>query len=510
MACVAPGSKIDAALTDIDGRYDSPSLAEGLDTLAQPRGGRGYFFLMVTVALVSMVAPLNSTMIAVALPDIREDLDVSRGEVAWLVSLYLIAMAASQPLGGRLGDQMGRVKTLRLGLIVFFLCSLAAAVTTSFETLVVFRTGQALVGAAVIPNGLAMLRDSIPTRRLGVAMGGVGSMSGLAAAMGPLLGAGLIELGNWRWLFLANLPLVGLALASLMLLTYQQAPSTQRLKLDLTGGLSLAGLLVLLTYLINPGTARSSGATLLAVPGLLGLGLLFVWRQARSELQVAEWRLFRIRTFAASTATLLLTNLGMYTTALTIPFFVEEVQGHSTSTVGALLAGETIFMALLGPVAGRLSDMYGRRLPATIGGGLQCAGALLLVLGLSEGASYAFLALCLGLQGAGFSLVMGPATTASVEAAPPERAGAAAGTNSMMRYFGSIVGIALLGGILRREGDATPEIESFRLGFAVLLVAGVLATLAAMMMHRFVGETRSTRTPAVAEPASAPEAATEA
>ena len=127
-----------------------------------PEQASRYTLLVLTVSLGGILAPLNSTMLAVALPDLRRDFGISHAEIAWLVSAYLIAMAVSQPLGGRLGDQLGRARVFRAGLVLFLGFSLAAAAAPGFAWLIVFRTGQALVGAAVIPNGLAMLRESVP------------------------------------------------------------------------------------------------------------------------------------------------------------------------------------------------------------------------------------------------------------------------------------------------------------------------------------------------------------
>src|SRR5213596_3417495 len=157
---------------------------------ASEQGSR-YTLLILTVSLGGILAPLNSTMLAVALPDLRRDFGIGHAEIAWLVSAYLIAMAVAQPLGGRLGDQLGRARVFRAGLVLFLGLSLAAAAAPGFAWLIAFRTGQALVGAAVIPNGLAMLRESVPLNRLGRSGGTTGAAMYTAAAVGPLLGSGL-------------------------------------------------------------------------------------------------------------------------------------------------------------------------------------------------------------------------------------------------------------------------------------------------------------------------------
>ena len=124
---------------------------------AQAPGSERYWLLLATVALGNVLAPLNSTMLAVALPEIRDDFSLSHAEIGWLVSAYLIAMAVAQPIGGDLSDRLGRRRVLRFGLIGFLVLSLAAAAASNFWLLIALRTAQAVVGAVVIPTGMAMV-----------------------------------------------------------------------------------------------------------------------------------------------------------------------------------------------------------------------------------------------------------------------------------------------------------------------------------------------------------------
>ncbi len=160
----------------------------------QAPGTQRYWLLLTTVALGNVLAPLNSTLLAVALPEIRNDFHLSHAEIGWLVSGYLIAMAVAQPIGGDLSDRLGRRRVLRFGLIGFLVLSLAAAAAPNFWLLIAFRTAQAIVGAVVIPTGMAMVRESVPVRQLGKANGITGSLLSLAAATGPLLGAAFLAL----------------------------------------------------------------------------------------------------------------------------------------------------------------------------------------------------------------------------------------------------------------------------------------------------------------------------
>jgi MFS family permease len=251
---------------------------------------RQHYLLLFSVALGGILAPLNSTMIAVALPELRDDFGISHATIAWLISAYLIAMAVAQPLGGRLSDQLGRVRVYRAGLVAFLICSLAATLAPNFAVLVVFRTGQAIAGAVLIPNGMAMLRESVPLEVLGRVNGLNGALIGTSAAAGPLLGAGLLALGSWRLLFLVNVPVVALALVLLIWIPYRDRPSNERPELDWRGTTLFASALVVLTFIL--GSLRSDRDA--AVMGVAGLAFVllttaFAWSQFATREFDEEW-----------------------------------------------------------------------------------------------------------------------------------------------------------------------------------------------------------------------------
>ena len=424
-------------------------------------------------------------MLTVALPDLRRDFDVSHAAIGWFVSSYLIAMAVAQPLGGRLGDQLGRSRVFQIGLLAFLGFSIAAAFAPTFPMLVLLRTCQGLVGAALIPNGMAMLRESVPVDRLGASSGIAGSIISSSAAVGPLLGAGLVSAGTWRWLFFVNIPLVLLALGALALLRYPVPQVVKRMQLDWPGALAFAALLVALTFVLN---SLHGGVSVVALAlgtiGLVVLSVVFLQRQRTSPSPVAEWRLFRIPSFAAATGYVMFANLVMYTTLLTMPFFIEELLHGGKREMGAMLCMLSIVSAVLAPIAGRISDARGRRLPAQTGAFIMLGAVLALVISVSAGMSYVTLGACLTVLGCGLGLSFGPASTAAVESAPREFAGAASGTNSMMRYLGSIIGAGILGAVLSQD-SGSPDIWVFRIIFIVLLVIAGLACASTFFIHRF-------------------------
>lgn len=318
--------------------------------------------LLALSSLGAILAPLNSTMIAVALPEIREEFDLSHAAVGWLISGYLIAMAVAQPLGGRLGDQIGRARVFRVGLIAFLVLAVAATFAPSFAFLVAFRIGQAVAGAVLMPNGMAMLRALAPPEQLGRLNGINGSILSAAAAAGPLIGALALALGSWRFVFPLSIPLCVAALVLLQRMHIPQDRSPERTPIDWAGTALFVALLSAITLqLASLREPESAAAATLRWTALAAVAVAFAWRQYVTSSPAAEWRLFRQRSFAAATAWTLLTNLTMYTTLLMVPFFIRDVQGKSTEIAGLLLGAMSILVAIMSPLGGRLSDAYGRR-----------------------------------------------------------------------------------------------------------------------------------------------------
>lgn len=463
----------------------APAPQPGRALAGASRPAQNVPLLLALAALGSVLAPLNSTMVAIALPDIRQEFGLSHGAVAWLVSGYLIAMAVAQPIGGRLGDQIGRERVYRAGLVGFLVCSLAAALAPNYTLLVVLRIAQAVSGAVLIPNGTAMLRTQAPPERLGRLNGINASVISVAAAAGPLIGAGVLEVGSWRWMFPLSIPVVLVALLLLQRLRIDDAERPPRRAIDWTGMALFVALLVVVTLQLS---SVRDGETGLAVSVRWGaaaiIAVAFIWRQIASSSPAAEWPLFRSRTFSGATAYVLLTNLAMYTTLLMVPFFIREVQAKGSLTSGLLLGAMSGLVALTAPLGGRLSDALGRRLPAQAGATLMTAGAFALLVGLHADVSALYLAACLSVLGVGLGLGTGAAITAAVESAPARLAGSAAGTSSMMRYIGSIVGAGILAGVLNSSGADHAAVPTFRFVALAVTATAALAIAAASFIER--------------------------
>ncbi|CAN5851129.1 MFS transporter [soil metagenome] len=415
-------------------------------------------------------------MIAVALPRIQSDLDVSVSQSAWLVTIYLVAMAVGQPIGGRLGDLFGRRQMYLLGLIWFGIASAACAFAPNLGVLIFFRTQQALAGALTFPNGAAMVREAIPPERRGSAFGVIGMTTGLAAAIGPPLGGILVHNFGWEAIFWANVPLISVAL----LLNYRHLPKTElqqqtRPAFDKVGAalfaLSLAALIVIPSMLRTDHKDIAVGAGIMAV----ALGVAFVGWEFRASSPVVDVRLFASQAFAAACASIALSNLVMYTTLLALPLYMDSVRGHNEQVIGITLTALSALAAFWGLAGGHITDNRGRWLPAVFGATALFLGVTILA-GVVNSNQLWPLVVALAVMGLGLGIQGAPVQTAAVEAVSMTKTGSAAGIFSTSRYLGSVAGATILA-IVFASNPGTNDARKFSVLFAGLAVAAFFGIL---------------------------------
>ena len=434
--------------------------------------------VLAPVALGTMLAPLNSTMIAVAIPSLLEDFGRSLAWGSWIVTSYLVAMAAVQPLGGALGDRYGRRRLFLIGLTLFLLATVVAALSWRIEALLVARTVQAISGAAAIPNGTALVRSLVPSERRGRAFGNVGAAIAVAASLGPPIGGILTAVLGWRWIFAVNLLLVPALVLGCRLPT--DSPGPQPRQFDLRGTGLLASGIVSLVLSLTIWRLPDAPFFLSLALGLFAAGslLALVRHSRRLPNPVLNLALFRARGFTPAVATVLLSNLVMYTLLLSLPLFLTAWSLWDSAHIGLLLAGLSLPTIVFSPLGGRLSDSLGRRAPAVVGMTLIALGAFPFLVVDPVWLWLVYL-VPLIFVGAGLGLSMAPVQTTAIETAPSSQAGQASGLFSTMRYLGSILGSSVMAAVL---SGATPPVTHFRILYATLFVSACSATIAALRL----------------------------
>jgi EmrB/QacA subfamily drug resistance transporter len=431
-------------------------------------GRRRTATLVAVVGAGAFLAPINSTMIAVAIPAIGAEYGIGLADVAWLVISYLLVMASLQPLAGRLGDAFGHRRLFVLGCVGLLGASVGCALAPSFALLLACRALQGVAAAVMSPNGGAILRHAVPGERQGRAFGWFAAFLTLGAAIGPAVGGVLVDAFGAASIFWVNLPVLALVIP-LALRLLPETPARAAGRLDGVGALLLTAALVLgaatLVFARNVGAAATAGLA----AGTAALAVAFARWERRHPRPLVDLRLFRHPAFTAASASVLLSNLMMYTTLLLVPVLLSELQGRSAGYVGWVLVVFSGAMAVVSPLGGRLSDRVGRATPVVAGSGLLVAGAALL-LGADADTSTGFVLVALVLTGVGVGLQMGAQQSAALESAPVSMAGVAGGVWSTARYIGSIAGSAILASVIGEQADAG-EIHAV---LAVVLVAGIV------------------------------------
>lgn len=395
--------------------------------------------VITAVVLCVVLIPLNSTMIAVGLEPIAQGLTVSMSSVVWAVTIYLVTMAALQPIAGKVGDSYGRRRLILLGLGMFLGSSAGAAFVPHLWALLVFRAGQGMAGSLIAPNATGILRQTCQGARLRRALGIVGMTQGLGAAAGPLIGALMVQWGGWTAIFWVNVPLV---LAAIVMgrwaLPIGGSASPQRL--DWRGAATLAIFLACVALSFPRDRNPSLPETM--VPLACFFLAAFIFWERRAPNPLVQFSLFRRSVFLSANLAILLSNFFMYATLLYMPVYFQT-RGLRTTTDGLLLFAFSLSMSAMAFVGNWVSRVAGSR-PAI---GLAFVMDLLAVLwyaGLGSHSGMAFITT--GLVVAGFGSGVGTVSMQAValESASVSLAGVASGIYSTFRYIGSISASALI------------------------------------------------------------------
>ncbi len=431
--------------------------------------------LIGSIALGNALVPLNSTMIVVALPAIARDAHASVAEAAWLITSYLIAMAALQPIGGRLGDRFGR-RRLMLGALAYFgLASIGAALSgSSLVVLTFFRLQQALAGAIVLPNGLGILRHAAGDRA-GMHFGLMGAISGVAASIGPLIGGLLVPI-DWRLIFTVNVPIVSIA----FVLAWTNVPHEERraptTRFDVPGVIALGLLLSGAAWVLTSfGRGIPDAATLTLGAAVIAGAVVFVRYENAREDPAFPPALFRVRAFTAANGAMCFSNLALYATILAIPVLLADAA--SPLMVGVALFALSAMGIVLGPIAGALIDRFGARWPTALGGLLIVAGALATG-AVVTGEQLVVLLPSLLVLGSGVAFTFPATRVGAIDTVAPRHAALASGVVSTSRYFGGMLGAIIASAALTAFAPASrgPVL------FTALAASGALTAIASLGM----------------------------
>lgn len=395
----------------------------------------------------TILAPLDSSIVNIALPSIAAEFGESLSAVSWVTTAYLLTTASLLLSMGRLGDMWGLKQLYAAGLLVFAIGSASSALSPSLSVLIASRVLQAVGASMLFAAGPALVTRTFPSGRRGWALGYIALSVSLGLTLGPALGGLLVGTFGWPSIFIINIPLALIVAAVAWRMLPAECPEPQRF--DIPGALLVGTALLLMLLGLSRGDRAGLFSVEVFVPvgaSLLLLGL-FTWWESRTPHPMVDPRLFESRPFNAGVGAATLAYMALFAVTFTLPFYLLRVLGIDARLAGLVLTATPIAMAVLAPVAGRASDRMGSRALAT-GGTLGLATGLALGSFLNASSTLWHVIVVLLFVGGGMAVFQTPNTSAILRATPRWSTGVGSAFVSLARNVGMAIGIALTAAIL--------------------------------------------------------------
>lgn len=426
---------------------------------SRPQAGK--WTVAVSIAFGSLMATIDTSIVNVAIPQIRGQLGASLQEITWVTTAYMIAMVLVMPLTGFLGSFFGQKRVYLASLVIFTIGSVLCGTARSLEMLVLWRILQGLGGGALQPTQQAILRQTFPPAEQGMAMAVFSMVIMVGPAVGPVLGGWITDNMSWPWIFFVNLPvgILGIYLTwrnvhepADVLAENRARAAVQRKHLDWQG-IVLMGIAVgAMMYVLEEGAGKDwfDSTEIVVATYIAAVGLAaFIIRELTAVAPVVDLRMFRDPTFASGTVISGIVFAMLMGSMFLLPVFTQELMHYSATQSGVLLLPRTIAMMIASPFVGKL---YNQTRPAYLVG----FGLLLTALGcwmqadINLNTSTSDLLWPLAVTGIGFAFLFVPLTTAALSNVPRASLAGAAGVNSFIRQIGGSIGLSIFATLFTR------------------------------------------------------------
>jgi EmrB/QacA subfamily drug resistance transporter len=466
--------------------------SDDISTPAAPAGAtprQHYSLTFAALALAAATFAVLQSLVAPALPEIQRDLHASATSVTWVLTAYLLSASILTPIIGRLGDMFGKERTLICSLAMLGAGTLLAALATDINVLIVARVVQG-GGGAIFPLAFGIIRDEFPRERVATGIALISSILGVGAGLGIVLAGPIVDTLSYHWLFWIPLGLVAVATVGTIFFV-PESPIKAPGRVNWAGAALLSSWLVTLLVGISEGSSwgwddpRISGL-LAATAVLLGL---WIRNEQRASEPLVDMTMMRVRGVWTVNAAAFLVGAGMYSSFVLIPLFTATKAsagygfGASVTQSGLFLLPSTVMMLLVSPLAGRLANRVGSRLPLVLGSLSTCLAFAFLAVAHSQRWEFYVGSALLGL---GIGLAFASLANLIVEAVRPDQTGVATGMNTVMRTLGGSVGSQIGASVIAATvvGQALPTERGFTIAFVIAAAACGLAALASLAVPR--------------------------
>jgi EmrB/QacA subfamily drug resistance transporter len=405
--------------------------------------------IAIVVILGAIMSVLDTTIVNVALDDLSKDLNSSLDSIQWVVTGYLLALAAVIPVTGWAARRFGSRRLYLIALVAFTVGSALCGLAWSSGSLVAFRVLQGVGGGMLMPIGQMVLVKAAGPRNLPRVMAAIGVPIILAPVFGPTLGGLLLEHAGWQWIFLVNVPIGVVALTvALRLLPHDQPEDAG--KLDLLGLVLVASGLVGVTYgLAKSGSAGSLTAPTVLGPVVAGIALItaFVLRALRIPAPLLDMRLYKDKAFAAASVTTFCLGAALFGAMILMPLYFQTVRGEDAVTTGLLLMPQGVGAAIAMRLSAVATERWGGGLTALFGGLVTVVATVPFVL-IGGGTSYWLIGGAMVFRGLGIGMSMMPSMTAAFAVLRPDQVNHATPQLNVLQRVGGSVGTAILSVVL--------------------------------------------------------------
>ena len=462
-----------------------------------------YVWRITGVVILGMIMSiLDTTIVNVALDTLGRELHSPVSQIQWVVTGYLLSLAAVIPLTGWAARRFGAKRVYLTSVVLFTIGSALCGLATSTTSLVVFRVLQGVGGGMIMPVGQMIMAEVAGPKRMGRVMGITVIPAMLAPILGPVVGGLILQGLHWSWIFFVNVPIgvIAVALAARML---PHSDLGEAGRLDFVGLALLATSMPLTVYgLAEIGTQGSFTAPTVVWPILIGvmLSVVFVWHALRAERPLLDVRLYASRVFGAASLTTFFLGAALFGAMILVPLYYQQVRGESVVVTGLLVGPQGLGMLAVGPLNGRLTERFGAGRVAMVGVTVLCLstipfgfiGADTSILGIS---------LVLALRGVGIGLSFMPTMTAAFAALRTDQLSDATPQMNVLQRLGGAIGTAVLAVVLQRAsaGAQTPAelADAFATAYWWSLGIAVLSLFPCLVLLR--SEAATVRAPSPEE-----------
>jgi EmrB/QacA subfamily drug resistance transporter len=401
------------------------------------------WIILFTVLSATFMATLDGSIVNVALPNMSDKLNVSMAAIEWVVTSFLITIAATILIFGRLGDIKGKTKVFKFGVVLFTLGSLLCGFTNSLPVLVAARVIQAIGAAATMATNQGIITQVFPPNERGRALGVLGTFVALGAMAGPPLGGMIVSAVSWKYIFLINVP-IGIVVFILTIKVFPKSNTVLKEKLDVKGSFLFTVSTVLLFGALVQGQSTGYDSPIMISAFVIAFisFIIFIIVARKMKLPLLQLKIFNNSLFSISIVCAFISFIAISASNIILPFYFQDVLKLSPAATGLFMMVSPIVLAVVAPFSGYLSDKIGSEILTVIGLSFTSLG-LLLISTLNVKSPVVMLMVYIVIMTIGNGMFQSPNNSLIMSTVPKDKLGIAGSVNALIRNLGMVMGTSL-------------------------------------------------------------------